>query len=111
MPRLVCADQGPVEERREGVRVETHAGADRQATLPGQARNPGCPDLPTGDKRQEGSGSALFGAIRGPRPSTDNPPHEKFPAVHSTDCTLNSIIVLIRISYLPVCAIHEFCLQ
>ena len=38
---------------------------------------------------------ALFGANRKPRPSTDNPPHAKFPAVHSKDHILDSIILLI----------------
>ena len=60
------------------------------------------------DRAQCAGGGALFGAIRGPRPSADKPPHEKFPAVHSTDRILNLTIVLIRISYLPVCAIHGF---
>ena len=47
-------------------------------------------------------------AIRGwPGPPTDNPPHAKSPAVHCKGRILDSII-LIRISYLPVCAIHEF---
>ena len=51
-------------------------------------------------------------AIRGwPGPFTDNPPHAKSPAVHNTDRILDSIILLIQISYLPVCAIHEFSLQ
>ena len=35
-------------------------------------------------------------AIRGwPGPTTDNPPHEKFPAVHTKDPILDSIILLI----------------
>ena len=58
-----------------------------------------------------GAGWDLFGASRGPRPFTDNPPHAKLPAVHNTDRILDSIILLIQISYLPVCAIHEFSLQ
>ena len=44
-------------------------------------------------------------------PFTDNPPHAKSPAVHNTDRILDSIILPIRISYLPVCAIHGFSLQ
>ena len=37
----------------------------------------------------------LLGANRGPRPSTDGSPHAKFPAVHSKDHILDSIILLI----------------
>ena len=44
-------------------------------------------------------------------PFTDNPPHAKSPVVHNTDRILDSIILLIQISYLPVWAIHEFSLQ
>ena len=44
-------------------------------------------------------------------PFTDNPPHAKSPAVHNTDRILDSTILLIQISYLPVCATHEFSLQ
>ena len=49
-------------------------------------------------------GPAVFGANRGSRPSTDDPPHAKFPAVYSKDHILDPIILLIWISYL--CTIH-----
>ena len=57
-------------------------------------------------------GQSRTQAIRGwPGPPTDNPPHAKSPAMHCKDRILDSIILLIRISYLPVCAIHEFSLD
>ena len=68
---------------------------------PGHRRIRGWPGCVQGHTRTQ--------AIRGwPGPFTDNLPHAKLPAVHNKDRILDSIILLIRISYLPVCAIHEF---
>ena len=53
---------------------------------------------------------------RWPGPFTDNPPYEKSTSyktacLHNKDCILDSIILLIRISYPPVYKIHEFSLD
>ena len=59
---------------------------------PGQSRIRGWPGCVQGQLRTQ--------AIRGwPGPPTDNPPHAKSPAVHCKDRVLDSIILLIRISY------------
>ena len=59
---------------------------------PGQSRIRGWPGCVQGQSRTQ--------AIRGwPGPPTDNPPHAKSPAVHCKDRVLDSIILLIRISY------------
>ena len=59
---------------------------------------PGCsgPTADPGQPRTQASrgstdGPAVFRANRGSRPSTDGPPHAKFPTVHSKDHTLYSI--------------------
>ena len=44
-------------ERREGLRVETPASADRQTALPKRASDPGCLNLPAEDEGREGGNS------------------------------------------------------
>ena len=56
-------DQSAMEERREGLRVETPASADFQTTLQMQTSDPGSPSLPA---RDEGRGGDCPGApLRG----------------------------------------------
>ena len=50
---------------------------------------------PTVDPGHFSTSTDVFGANRGPRPSTDNPPHEKFPAMYTKGHILDSIILLI----------------
>ena len=55
-----------------------------------------------GANRGPVDGLAVFRANRGPRPSTENLPHSKLPAMNSKNNILDSII-LIQMPFLPVC--------
>ena len=57
---LDLGDQATLEECREGVRVETPTGADRQTAFPGRPCDPHSPDLPpaAGDQGGENGDAA-----------------------------------------------------
>ena len=84
MPRLGHTDKGALEERREGLRVETPASADRQIVLPGRTSDPSGPDLPAGDKcREYGDFAPLEGVWRELREMMLRPEGETALLVHS----------------------------
>ena len=94
-------------ECRDAARKKERAGD--AGTMEGRMGCLFCND-DTGCRDVRGQSRAQ--AIRGwTGPFTDNPPHAKSPAVYNTARILDPIILLIQISYLPVCTIHEFSLQ
>ena len=59
---------GAMEERREGLRVETPASPNRRTAPPGQANHSGDSDLLAGDEgREDGNSSASGGGAGGAR--------------------------------------------